>query len=281
MKILFALRSGIMRSIKVWKGVAIIWLVYLAFVSILAIPMKGAFSSALGTSMVTERFANGLNLEMFTDMNGAFRSILVFFRNGLMFMLLLNVILGAFLTGGLFRVLSLRSFSSADFWKGASVNFWSYLVISLIFSLVILILFFGIVILPVSYMISAGDIPDHTIMKTGIALVAGFFILLAILLAAADYARAWQSGIERNRCFAAIGFGFGKAFRAFFSSWGVMMVVLIIQSLFLMLASKFLAGSIPSTGATVFMFFVVSQLLFFIRLMIRSFRYGSIISLLE
>lgn len=281
MKILFALKSGLRRSLKAWKGVLLFWFVYLSLVSILAIPVKGAFSSALGSSMITEKFSEGLNLEALTDMGGSFKSILSFLSKGLIFMMLINVVLSSFLTGGLFRTLVLKSFSRETFWKGAADNFWSFLIIALIFSFIILILFFAVVILPLSFMIAGGSMPDYTIMKSAIGLISIFFLFMAILLSAADYARAWQSGIESNRCFAAIGYGFAQTFKTFLSSWSLMMTVLIIQALFLILVLKIFTGIIPSTGNGVFIFFIFSQLLFFIRLMIKAFRYGSMISLLE
>jgi hypothetical protein len=281
MKILFALKSGLWRSLKAWKVVLVFWFIYLSLVSILAMPMKGAFSSALGSSMITEKFSDGLNLEVLTDMGGSFKSILSFLNKGLIFMMLINVVLSSFLSGGLFRTLALKSFSRETFWKGAADNFWSFFIISLIFNIIILILFLGVVILPLSFMISAGSIPDYTIMKSAIGLIFIFFLFMAILLSAADYARAWQSGIETNRCFAAIGFGFSQTFRTFLSSWPLMLILLVIQALFLIFVLKIFTGIIPSTGKGVFIFFIFSQLLFFIRLMIKAFRYGSMISMLE
>jgi hypothetical protein len=247
----------------------------------LAVPLKGAISSAFGNSMITEKFSQGINIEAFTDMGGALKSIFTMLKKGLIFLLLINFILNAFLSAGLFRVLWNNSYSSEAFWSSGARNFSSFLVIEVIIDLIILVMFLLILVLPLSFMISGGNISDYAIMKAGVILVLVFFMVLAVILLAADYARIWQTRTEGNRCFSAIGYGFGQTFRTFRSSWSMMILVMIIQYSFLLVVAVTLAGMIPTTSTGVLLFFLLSQAMFFIRLMFKALRYGSVISLIE
>jgi hypothetical protein len=238
-------------------------------------------STAFGDSMITERFSSGINIESLTEMGGAFKSIFSMLSKGFVLLMLINVFLNAFLSAGLFSVLVRRKFSAEEFWSSGARNFWSFFVIQVIMNLIILALFFVVIILPLSFMISGGSMSDYAIMKAGAMLAIAFFILLAVILLVADYARTWQSRAEGNRCFSAIGYGFGQTFRTFFSSLLMMIVIMIVQGAYLVFAAYILGGTKPSTGIVVFLFFIFSQVLFFIRFLLKSFRYGSVISLTE
>ena len=70
-------------------------------------------------------------------------------------------------------------------------------------------------------------------------------------------------------------------FSSFSSSVPMMIVLIIVQVLFTGMMSRLVFVWKPSTGMTLFLMFVASQLLFFIRILLRSWRYASVISMME
>ena len=283
MKILHSIKSAALRTMNLWKGALIIWFLSLLLVSMLAMPIKGALNSGFGKSMITEKLADGLNFEVFADMGAAFRSIMSFFSVGLFMAILVGFILNAFFTGGVFEILKESSgkFSAGEFFRASAKNFWSFLVISLIISLIILVLAFLIIGIPLSIVGQSDSSPEGALFQTGLIVLSIFFLLLTVLLLVADYARAWQVTMDRNVCFKAIGFGFSQTFKTFLSSFPLMIILLVVQLSFGWLVLKILPGMRPATGGGVFLLFLLSQILFFLKIMLKIWRYGSVTSLME
>jgi len=282
MKILHSIKSAALRTMNLWKGALIIWFLSLLLVSMLAMPIKGALNSGFGKSMITEKLADGLNFEVFADMGAAFRSIMSFFSVGLFMTILVGFILNAFFTGGVFERLKESSgkFSAGEFFRASAKNFWSFLVISLIISLIILVLAFLIIGIPLSIVGQSDSSPEGALFQTGLIVLSIFFLLLTVLLLVADYARAWQVTMDRNVCFKAIGFGFSQTFKTFLSSFPLMIILLVVQLSFGWLVLKILPGMRPATGGGVFLLFLLSQILFFLKIMLKIWRYGSVTALL-
>jgi hypothetical protein len=283
MKIFNAIKTGIIRSLKAWNGVFILWFFSLMMVSLIAIPVKGALNAGFGKSMITEKLMNGLDIEVFGDLGASLHSVISFFSSGLLLMILLGILINSFFTGGLFDRLRVNSgrFSAVEFFGASAKNLWSFLVISLVLSLIILILALLVIVLPLS-VISQAEIPkEGALFKAAIFTFSIFMVLLTTILLVSDYARAYQVLKDKNVCFKAIGFGFSQTFRNFFSSFTLMIGLLLVQILFIWIGFKIVAGMKPVTGGGVFLLFIISQFLFFIRLMLKTLRFGSVTSLME
>ena len=147
--------------------------------------------------------------------------------------------------------------------------------------MIIIIIGILTIILPLSIVSQSDKSPEGALFKTGLIVISIFFLLLTILLLVADYARAWQVSKERNVCFKAIGFGFSQTFKTFLSSFPLMIILLVVQLTFGWLVLKILPGMRPATGGGVFLLFLLSQILFFLKIMLRIWRYGSFTSLME
>ena len=89
MKIIKSFKTGMVRSLKAWKGIVIIWFIILIMVSLVALPMKGALKSGLGSSMITEKLVNGINVEVFADLGEIFSSLSSYFLSGLFMIVLI------------------------------------------------------------------------------------------------------------------------------------------------------------------------------------------------
>jgi len=283
MKILTSLKTGMLRSMKSWKGIVIAWLCSFLLASLVAIPMKSALKAGFGNSMITEKLADGFNVEAFADLGASFRSLRSYFSSGLFMIMIIGFLVNSFLSGGLFNSLKGISgtFSSSEFFRASVKNFWSFFVISLIISMIILLMAILIIVLPVSIASQSESSPDGGAFKTAIIVTSFFLLVLTLLLLVADYARAWQASNDNNACFKAIGFGFRQTFRTFFSSYTLMLILFVVQGLYGWLVLSILPGMKPVKEGGILILFLISQLFFFIKILLKTWRYGSVTMLME
>ena len=283
MNIFKALISGATRSVRVWKGILIIWFSTLLLVSLLALPMRAGMNSVLGSSMITEKLAKGINIDVLTDFGSNISTILSSFSIGFFLMLFFALLMNVFFAGGLFNTIKGKEnkFSSSGFFGGAGANFWSYLVITVLICLIIISL--GIIIIGVPLMIAKSSALENEGVPSKVTkiVIAIFILVLPIFLLVADYARAWQASSSKSACFKAIGNGFRQTFRHFFSSYAVMAVVLIIQVLYTGAVLIIMAGIKPGSKGGLFLLFLLTQLMFIIKILLRTWRYGIVTSLIE
>jgi hypothetical protein len=283
MKVINSVRAGIVRSVKAWKGMVIVWFITLIIVSLVALPMKGALNAGLGDSMITEKLAHGINVEVFADLGANLSSLTSYFLSGLLMIVLISFITNSFLAGGLFN--SLRefagTFSTRKFFLNSAKYFWSFILISLILDLLILLAAFLIIIIPVSIVAQSEASSEGALFKTFIIAASVFLIVLIWLLVVADYARAWQVNQKRNACLKALGFGFRKTIRTFLSSYTLMLILIFAQLLFGSLVLYVLSGIKPAAGTGIILLFLLSQVFFFIKVLLKAWRYGSMTRMME
>lgn len=283
MKIFNALGSGCRRSFKAWKGILIFWFFSLSLAALVALPMKSVMKAGFGQSTITGRLLNGLDNEVISDLGPVFKSLVHSFSSGLLLLLLLWVLVNAFITGGLFNSLkrSEEKFSTGEFFKASARNFLSFLGITLIISSIIYFLSIIFIGLPFMGIISSRN-PDESVPWLIMIICVSFYVLISqIFVLVADYARAWQVKNEKIACFKALGFGFSRSFGKFLSSFPMMLIIWLIQTLFIILVFKIIGNWKPASSVGVIGLFLLSQLLFYIRLFLKVWRYGSVTSLKE
>ena len=283
MKIFKALASGFCKTLKAWKGILLIWLGSLLTVSLVALPVKGFLKSALGGSMITERLKDGIDIEVLGDIGSGFRNLMSSLPAGLFLLILTGILLGAFLNGGIFDSLkaSGEKFSFSGFFRASSRNFWPFLFISLIINIIIYFISVLIIGLPLAIELGGDSGSEKLPMMTAVLSFFLLFLVSLLFILTADYARSWHVSQEKQAAFKALGFGFSRTFGTFISSYPMMLVLSLIMTLFTLLVMKLMAVWMPSTGGGVFLLFVVSQLLFFVKSILRVWRYGSVTALKE
>jgi hypothetical protein len=283
MKIFKAIGSGCTRALRSWKGVLIIWFLSLILVSLVALPMKGVMKEGFGSSMITEKFADGFNLEAFSDLGATARNLVQYFSSGLLILIIFSILINAFLTGGLFSSLkgSETKFRVSEFFRTSAKYFWSFLVITLIISAIIVMLSLFIVVIPVSFAIQSNTAPESAPYIIGGITITFFILLTVILLLVADYSRAWQAAREKPACFKAIGFGFSRTIKKLRSSFPMMILIVAIQLIYSWIIIIITGLWRPVSGGGVFLLFIFSQVLFIVKIVLKTWRYGSVTALKE
>lgn len=281
MNILKNLLSGAFRSLKSWKWILIIWFSLLFLAALLILPAKAAFINVLGPSMITEKLKGDIDIEVLVDFGANMPTILSSLSTGFFLVIVFAFLMNVFLNSGLFSSLrhSEAKFGSSLFFGKAGANFWPFLIITII--IILIISFLALLIIGIPVMIALGSHSEGILYKTFKTASAIFLIILPVFILVADYARAWQAASARSACFAAIGIGFSQTFRNFFSSYLIMAVIMLIQLLFSWLVYSVVAYMKASTGGGLLLLFLASQFLFIIRLLLRTWRYGSVTAMFE
>jgi hypothetical protein len=283
MKVFSSLKTGFSVSLRSWKGILIVWFSLFILVSVLMYPFRSSLASAFGTSMITEKLAGGFDFEAFADLGPKLKGLFSFLSAGFIIVYLAGFIANAFLTGGLFYSVRKESgkFSSREFFMAGSKNFWSFLVISLIITIIISFLSGIIILVPVIIVSLSETISDKDAYIIVTCAVAVLLSIIPVLLLVADYARARKNANENNSCFRALGFGFSQAFRKFRISYILMVFLILAQIALGIMIMLIVPAWKPVTGLGVFLLLIISQLMFYFRLFLKTWRYASVTSLME
>jgi hypothetical protein len=282
MKIFKSLSSGALRSLRSWKGVLIIWFFSLMLISVFVIPMKGTVRTGFGSSMITERLRDGLDIEVISDLGPYLASLASYFFSGFFFVIFLGILLNTFFAGGLFQ--SMKSskdiLSVQCFLRASARYFWYFLGLYIMIIFMIIFFAFLIVGLPIGLTLQSGT-PGPMTFTIGIIAVLVFSMAEVIFLLVADYARARLVSSEKPAFFKALGFGFSETFGHFASSFPMMLILMVIQLLFGTLVFLVIRSWTPVTGGGVFLLFITTQILFYIKTLLKAWRFGSVTSLKE
>jgi hypothetical protein len=283
MKIILAIKSGLFRALKAWKGILIFWFISLIMVSFLTFPLKASLNAVFGNSMVIEKLVNGINVDVLGDMGSNLHSIISSLFSGILILSLVSLLINAFITGGLFDSLRRGSerFTTENFFRTSAKNFWSFVIITAILYLIIIFLIVIVIIIPVSIAGTSESAPEGIVFRTLSISCPVFLAAMSVIFLVADYARAWQASRIQNECFKALGFGFSQTFRHFFSSLTLMILMFLFQALPAAGVIRLIAGYTPSKGGQVFLLFIISQVLIAFKIFLKTLRYASVTSLME
>jgi hypothetical protein len=283
MKIFKSLESGFSRTLKSWKGILVFWLILFILVSVFLFPLRGALASAFGSSMITEKLAGGFDIEVFADLGATLKVLISFFTAGFLMVYLTGFILNSFLAGSLFTIVRKDSgkFSYQEFFRAGSRYFWSFLIISFILTVAIFLLSLIIIGIPLIIVSGAESVSEKNAFTVVIFALLSFLIILPVFLLVADYSRAWKAANENDSCFKALGFGFRLTFSKFRSSYIMMLLLILAQIILGIFILLILPEWKPVTGGGVFLLLIISQLLLYARLVLKTWRYASVTTLME
>jgi len=283
MKIFSSLKSGFGRALGSRNGVLIVWFALFVLVLVFIYPLRGSLKSAFGSSMITERLNEGFDIEVFADLGPTLKIILSSVTGGFMLVCLIGFIINAFLTAGLFG--SVRrdggKFSAQEFFRAGSKNFWSFLIISLIITVIINFITGILLGVPMAVASMSETMPETTRFAVMISAAAATLLLIPVFLLVADYSRSWKASNENESCFRAIGFGFSQTFSKFWSSYFMMVLLILAQLVLGIFILLVLPAWKPVSGGGVFLLLIVSQFLVYARLLLKTWRYASVTSMME
>jgi hypothetical protein len=280
MRTFYAIKKGAVKSVSAYSFIIVMWLVTLSIIWLVASQLKSEFRGIFGDSMLKDSLLGGFDLDVAGDMGDAFQRIISQLLSGSSILVLSGILLYSFFAGGLFTrfTTGFGTFRIPDYFKSSAHYFFAFLGIGLIMMVLILLWTLIIIILPVS-LSGAGEKGMQTIVTLMIPLGIVWFLGMPVLLLAADHSRRWMTTTGTRKIFKAFGAGFRSAFTAFFSSYISVFIILLINVIAGFFMMKFVTGTIPEKGITIFLFFIATQLLVLIKIWMKAWRYATVTEL--
>jgi len=283
MKFFKAFSSGAVRAFRSVKALLLIWLLTFSVLAVFSYPLRAFISNALGSTASTGLLNDGFSLSFFMDLGQSFNPLLSAVTAGMLIVLLFFFFLYVFLNGGLFDSLVKNkwAYRPGDFFRASARFFLSYLVIKILVLLMILASMFLIIGLPLIIQGAGASGSEEVTVKLVSILRIIALLVLPVFLLVADYSRVWLVANDQRKVFKALGYGFKGTFRSFFSSYFFMLIMVIVQGLYVVLVTRVLTGYAPDSGGGLFLLFLLSQALFFMKLYLRALRYGGVAALYQ
>lgn len=283
MKIFDSLATGFLRALKAWKGVLIITISLLIAALLIINPVKRALNLAFGSSIALNEFLQNSSFDILVDLSNNITGLHSIFASGILLLIPAGILFYTFFSGGLFSYLRKDQgrFSVAMFFKESAQYFWPFLGITLLISLMGLFvsLFLTGIIYGISSVAESDSVTLQTILNAVSVLV--MVVVMSVIFLIADYSRAHCVSDNKPPLFKSIGYGFKSTFGKFFPSFLMMVILIIVQVFFVWLITLLIMSWNPRSGIILFIMFVLSQVLVFVRMLLRSWRYGSVTSLME
>lgn len=280
MKFIKAFTSGALRALHSVKALLIIWLLTFTVLAVFTYPLRSFTLSALGNTTATGLLNDGFNISFFADLGSALRPMLSGITAGIMIVMLIFFFLYVFMNGGLFDSLYSNKFSykASSFFRSSAKYFLSFLVVKLLVLLMILVVMFIVLGLP---HILFGTGSEETTWKIFSITRIVAVIILPLFLLVADYSRVWLVANGQRKVFRALAYGFKATFKSFLSSYFFMLIMVLVQGGFALMVAGLLSAYVPVTGGGLFLLFLLSQVLFIIKLYLRAVRYGGVSELYQ
>ena len=271
------LKKGAAAAASSYKLILLIWVTTLVLTLAVGLPLRIFLSSMFGNSMAVERLADGFDLGLTGDLGKPFGALMASVSAGTFFIGLAGFFLMTFFAGGLFKrfTLSWGGLKVSDFLKASAVNFVPFLKIALLMILIIGAYTFVLISIPgiVGLIASGSSVTNGKFFHV-------FYIIWALGLPVwffvADASRRWIAATGSRKAFRALGAGFRALKGKFWLSYGIVLTVMVINTVAVIAILWFAAISTPDKGIMVFLFFIATQVLFIIRLFMKAWRYASV-----
>jgi hypothetical protein len=277
MSLIKTLKKGAAGAASSYKLVLLIWFTTLVLTLVVGFPLRSFLNSVFGNSMAVERLSDGFDLGLIGDFGKTFGSLMAALSAGTIIVSFAGFILFTFFTGGLFTRFTTAwgGLGVSDFLKASANNFIPFLKIALLLMIAIAVFSFIIIGIPALVIIpSSGGATD----ASGLMYFFDGLWLLAmpVWLFVADYSRRWIASTGSRKTFRAVGAGFRALREHFWLSYGTIFTVTVISSLYFFFAIWFAAVATPERGVLILLFFIVTQVLFILRILIKAWRYASV-----
>ena len=277
MTLVRVLKKGAAAAALSYKQLLVIWVVSLIMILFVSIPLRVMLNAVFGHSMAVMRLTDGFDAGLLGDVGKPFLYLLSAAGAGGLVLLLAGFLLYTFFAGGLFASYTTAwgGLKMTAFIRESARNFLPFLKVNLLTLLIIAGYTFVVLGLPaVARMaLSKGS------MSEGGSMTFLYFIWilgLPLWLFVADASRRWIAATGSGKAFRAMGAGFRALKERFWLSYGTVLLILIVNAMFLFLSFWYLTCSVPEKGGMIFLFFIITQIMFFIRLFMKAWRYASV-----
>lgn len=277
MTLVTVLKKGAVAAAMSYKQLLVIWIVSLIMILFVSFPLRVMLNAVFGNSMAVMRLTDGFDAGLLADVGRPFMYLLSAAGTGGLLLLLAGFLLYTFFAGGLFASYTPAwgGIRMTAFIRESAHNFLPFLKINLITLLIIAGYTFVVIGIPalVRMALAKGSMPE------GGSMVFLYFIWilgLPLWLFVADASRRWIAATGSDKSFMAMGAGFRALKERFWLSYGTVLLIMIFNAVFIFISFWYLTCSVPEKGGMIFLFFIITQIMFFIRLFMKAWRYASV-----
>jgi hypothetical protein len=277
MRLFKTLSKGAAAAVSSYKLILVIWITTLILVLAVGLPLKSFMNGIFGNSMAITRLNDGFDLGIAGDIGKPFGSLMAAASAGTLLAGTAGFFIMTFFAGGLFRRFTMAwgGIRVSDFLRASADNFIPFLKIALLMMLII-----G------GYTLLVIGVPGVLIAAlSGTQMPAGNAIYLfyavwalgmPVWLFVADASRRWVAATGSPKVFRALGAGFRALRERFWISYATVLAVTAINTLIAAAIFWFASSATPDRGITVFLFFLATQALVIIRLLMKAWRYAAV-----
>ncbi|HAX92831.1 MAG TPA: hypothetical protein DCY25_02600 [Bacteroidales bacterium] len=277
MSLLRTLKNGAVNAASSYKLILFIWCTTLVITLAVVYPLRTSFNMIFGNSMAVERLSNGFDIGIAGDIGKPLMALMASVSAGSLLLGTVGFFLMTFFAGGLFRRFTLAwgRLRVSDFLRASAGNFIPFLKIALLMMLIIGAYTFVLIGLPgiLKMAISGSQMSSGKLMYLFYALWA---LGLPIWLFVADASRRWIAATGSKKTFRALGAGFRALKERFWLSYLTVLAIVLINAVSIVALFWFAASATPDKGIMVFLFFIATQSLFIIRLLMKAWRYAAV-----
>lgn len=277
MRIFKTLANGAAAAVSSYKLILMVWITTLVLVLAVGLPLKSFMNGIFGNSMAISRLSDGFDLGLAGDIGKPFGSLMAAASAGTLLAGTAGFFIMTFFAGGLFRRFTMAwgGIKVSDFLKASAGNFIPFLKIALLMMLIIggyTILVIGVPSALIAAL-SGTQVPAGKAMYLFWAIWA---LGMPVWLFVADASRRWVAATGSPKVFRALGAGFRALRERFWLSYGTVLAVSVINVLIAAAIFRFASSATPDSGLTVFLFFLATQALVILRLMMKAWRYAAV-----
>jgi hypothetical protein len=149
----------------------------------------------------------------------------------------------------------------------------------IVMNLVIIFVFILAFILPLVIAVNSDSVSEAGVYNTILISGSLTMILMLVILLITDFARSWKTANKGRGPFMAISAGFRLGFRNLPASFLFMLIIVLMQ--LIPAVAGYMIISSPAEGKGIFALFMSTQLLFFIKIALRIWRYAGITAIME
>ncbi len=277
MRFFKTLSKGAAAAVSSYKLILVIWITTLVLVLAVSLPLKSFMNGIFGNSMAITRLNDGFDLGIAGDIGKPFGSLMAAASAGTLLAGTAGFFIMTFFAGGLFRRFTMAwgGIRVSDFLRASADNFIPFLKIALLMMLIIggyTLLVIGVPAVLIAAL-SGTQMPAGNAIYLFYALWA---LGMPVWLFVADASRRWVASTGSPKVFRALGAGFRALRERFWMSYGTVLAVAAINTLIAAAIFWFASSATPDRGITVFLFFLATQALVIIRLLMKAWRYAAV-----
>ncbi len=282
MSLFKTLKNGALATASSYKLILVIWGTTLVLTLAAGYPLKVFLNSIFGKSMVTVLLNDGFDISLAGDIGKPFGALMASAFAGTVLVGTAGFFLMVFFAGGLFRRFTLAGgcLKVSEFLRSSATAFIPFLKVTLLMMLIIAGYTFVVIGVPalVMVLVSGSKMPSGN----GIYI---FYVIWAlgmpVWLFVADASRRWIAATGSRQVFRALGAAFRSLRERFWHNYGIVLSVVLTNALLVIAILWFAAVATPVKGIMVFLFFIATQALVIIRMMMKAWRYAVVCEVVQ